>query len=367
MKFYAFYLPQFHPISENNEWWGKGFTEWTNVTKSKALYNGHYQPQLPADMGFYDLRCPEVKYEQANLAKNYGVDGFIYYHYWFHGKRLLNKPIDDLVTDNNFKFPFALCWANETWARTWDGLDHEVLIKQEYSNDDHVNHAKYLAKVFLNENYIRVDNKPLFLIYRPAKVEGLSFFISCLVKECQSLGLSAPHLSFVRASFSSENKKFAYEVADSVVDFQPNSDDFPPPVGLKNSLISFSMKILPNYIYQLIKRNVKVYKQVSYAGIVDYKTKEHFEANGCEVFPCCFPSWDNSPRRSTPTIIQNEDPEKFKRWLKASAEYADKNKNKIVFINAWNEWAEGCHLEPDQKMGDAFLKVVRNVKEVYQY
>jgi lipopolysaccharide biosynthesis protein len=366
MKFYAFYLPQYHPIPENNRWWGKGFTEWTNVTKSRPLFRGHRQPQLPSDLGFYDLRCPQVRYDQAAMASEYGVDGFIYYHYWFHGQRLLGQPLDDLLTDENYCFPFALCWANETWARTWDGLDHEVLIKQEYSRKDHKEHANFLAKVFAKENYIKVKNRPLLLLYRPAKVEDLEYFLTCLIEECKENNLEEPFISYVRASFSNENSTFDYTGCDAIVDFQPNSEDYPKPVGIKNKFVNFLKVMLPDSFYQFLKVNTKIYKTISYYDFVENKVNNPFSSDRKIIFPCCFPSWDNSPRRTTPTIIQNDEPKIFYQWLESAADQVRNQEEPIVFINAWNEWAEGCHLEPDQELGHKFLEAVKLVKNKYE-
>ena len=164
----AINLPQYHPFKENDEWWGKGFTEWTNVTKAKPRFRGHYQPHLPADMGFYDLRLPEVRQMQADLAKEYGIYGFCYYHYWFNGHRLMERPVSEILSSGEPDFPFMLCWANENWARNWDGGFKDILIEQNYSDDDDRNHMIYLCKeVFPDKRYIKVDGKPFFIIYKP--------------------------------------------------------------------------------------------------------------------------------------------------------------------------------------------------------
>lgn len=163
----AINLPQFHPFSENDEWWGKGFTEWTNVTKAKPRFWGHYQPHLPSDTGFYDLRLPEAREMQANMAREYGVDAFCYYHYWFNGKQLMERPIKEILETGKPDFPFMLCWANENWSRNWDGKFRSILIEQHYSEDDDINHMHYLcSKVFSDKRYLRIQGKPVFSIYR---------------------------------------------------------------------------------------------------------------------------------------------------------------------------------------------------------
>ena len=162
----AMYLPQFHPIPENDDWWGKGFTEWTNVAKAKPLFKGHYQPHLPADLGFYDLRIPEVGEAQAQLARNYGIYGFCYYHYWFNGKQLLNRPVDEVLNSGNPDFPFCLCWANENWSKRWNGSENDILIKQKYSSKDDLNHIKFLIQYFKDSRYIKINDRPLFIIYK---------------------------------------------------------------------------------------------------------------------------------------------------------------------------------------------------------
>ena len=194
----AFYLPQYHPIPENDEWWGKGFTEWTNVTKAKPIFRDHYQPHLPADLGYYDLRLPEVRQAQAELAKEYGIGGFCYYHYWFSGKRLLERPFNEVLASGKPDFPFCLCWANESWSRRWDGQETQVLTKQTYDGvSDTKNHIHWLIKAFKDPRYIRINDKPLFLIYRAKEIPELERMIVIWREEAEKAGLTGLYLCSV--------------------------------------------------------------------------------------------------------------------------------------------------------------------------
>jgi hypothetical protein len=195
----AFYLPQFHPIPENDQWWGKGFTEWTNVTKAKPLFSGHYQPQLPADLGFYDLRLLDISQAQASLARNYGIYGFCYWHYWFHGKRLLGQPIDAILASGQPDFPFCLAWANESWSRRWLGEEKEILIEQRYSLEDDRKQAEWLVQAFADPRYIKVHGRPMFLIYRPTSLPNAGQTTKTIRDVCQASGLPNPYLIGINA------------------------------------------------------------------------------------------------------------------------------------------------------------------------
>ncbi|MCX7012247.1 MAG: glycoside hydrolase family 99-like domain-containing protein, partial [Candidatus Sumerlaeota bacterium] len=198
----AFYLPQFHPIPENDEWWGKGFTEWTNVAKARPLFPGHYQPRVPADLGFYDLRVPETREAQAAMARAHGIEGFCYWHYWFNGKRLLEKPFDQMLATGEPEFPFCLAWANEDWTRTWDGRSSEILQKQEYGGQsDDTAHFDYLLRAFKDQRYMAVDGKPMFLIYRPADLPDPTATIALWRSLARESGLPGLHLVAIRTCF----------------------------------------------------------------------------------------------------------------------------------------------------------------------
>ena len=217
----AFYLPQYHPIPENDAWWGKGFTEWTNVTKARPLFPGHYQPHLPADLGFYDLRVAESREAQADLARQYGITGFCYYHYWFSGKRLLHRPFDEVLTSGRPDFPFCLCWANENWTRIWDGGDSEILMKQTYSHEDDLAHIRWLARAFADPRYIRVENKPLFIIYHAFQLPNIQKTTAIWRDECRRLGIG--EIFLCRVDTTGADVLPPKEVGlDAAVEFHPD-------------------------------------------------------------------------------------------------------------------------------------------------
>jgi hypothetical protein len=225
LKPIAINLPQYHPFAENDAWWGKGFTEWTNVAKAKPLFKGHYQPHLPADLGYYDLRLEEARVAQAELAKQYGIYGFCYYHYWFNGKRLMNRPIDDLLKSKKPDFPFMLCWANENWTRTWDGGDNEILISQQYGIEDDLAHIKFLCQVFADSRYIKIDSKPFLAIYKPHQLPNLKQTLKCWRNEAVKAGFAGLVIAFINQTSNFIDVESSG--ADYLIDFQPNFELLP--------------------------------------------------------------------------------------------------------------------------------------------
>jgi hypothetical protein len=219
----AIYLPQFHPVPENDLWWGKGFTEWTNVAKAKPLFDGHYQPHLPADLGFYDLRLAEVREEQAAMAKKYGIEGFCYYHYWFNGKRILERPFNEVLSSGKPDFPFMLCWANENWTKVWDGGENNILLEQKYSDEDDISHIKSLIPAFKDERYIKVDGKPVFAIYRSANIPDVKRTLETWRKEAKKEGLE---LYLCRMEgFGTWGESYLNDGFDAAISFEPFSKD----------------------------------------------------------------------------------------------------------------------------------------------
>ena len=350
IKAIAFYLPQYHPIPENDEWWGKGFTEWTNVAKSKPLFKEHYQPHLPADLGFYDLRLPEARQAQADLAREYGIHGFCYYHYWFNGKRLLERPFNDVLASDKPDFPFCLCWANENWTRRWDGQDQEILAEQVYSEENDRLHMQWLAQAFQDPRYIRVEGKPLFMVYRAMKIPDPKKTSQIWREEARKLGIGEIFLCRVE-SFSDEHTDPTQIGFDAAVEFQPDWGKLGLPLQTGRR-------------WNLARKLKLAEKAYANNRIFDYSTMVESmlkKPNPAYLrFPCVTPSWDNSARRrENATIIKDSAPEIYEQWLKQVIQNIVKdhrNSERIVFINAWNEWAEGNHLEPCQKWGRAYLE-----------
>lgn len=350
----AIYLPQFHPIPENDRWWGKGFTEWTNVSRARPQFPGHHQPHLPADMGFYDLRVPEVRAAQAELARQYGIHGFCYYHYWFTGRRILERPFNEALASGEPDFPFMLCWANENWTRRWDGQDKEVLLHQEYSAADDVNHIRSLFPAFSDSRYIRIDNKPVFMVYKTSLLPEPERTTERWRNEARAAGIGELYL--IRVEGYSRDPAPQQLGFDAAMPFAPDWRRLPP------------SRIAP--AWQRILRRAGLYEPyLEQQGVYSYaqlaETALARPDAGYLRFPCVTPMWDNSARRKQrgAAIFHGSTPDLYARWLcgaiaRFSPPSPDEN---LVFINAWNEWAEGNHLEPCQRWGRAYLEATRDV------
>jgi lipopolysaccharide biosynthesis protein len=369
-KLIAFYLPQYHPIPENDEWWGKGFTEWTNVAKSKPLFPGHYQPHLPADLGFYDLRLPEVREAQAKLAKEYGIHGFCYYHYWFNGRMVLEKPFNEVLDSGSPDFPFCLSWANENWTKRWDGLDQEVLLEQNYDAYDPIEHITWLEKAFRDSRYIRINGKPLFLVYKAGDIPKIEVIIDQWRTYIESKGYPGIYICFMRSDCTESGHSNIPGILDrgfdAYVDFQFGYFiDRNQRRESQNLLQKLARKIkspLSTALSLTTSASISSYRE-AVSKALSQKTTNY------KTFPCVFPSWDNSARRKKgQTITQNHDEELYGEWLEHATKKVQSNgkDEKIVFINAWNEWAEGCHLEPDMKNGHKFLEKTKTVIEKFK-
>ncbi len=350
----AFYLPQYHPIPENDAWWGKGFTEWRNVVKAKPSFKDHYQPHLPADLGFYDLRLIEVMEEQAALAKENGIHGFIYYHYWFNSKQVLELPVKNIIAQKKPDFPFMLCWANENWSRNWDGGFNKLLLEQHYSAEDDRLHMEYLCReIFDDSRYIKIDNKPVFAVYRTERFPDIAASAEVWKQVCKEQGFEGIYLLKVESFY---DRISPAEIGfDAAIEFQPEWADMPPKIP-----VGFTERIL----HKLHIRKSPKYKNrfFDYGQLVDKATSK--AAAPYKRYPGVTPMWDNTARRQEGAIVfKNSTPELYGEWLKhiaANFKPFSENEN-FIFINAWNEWAEGNHLEPCQKWGKQYLEMTRKV------
>lgn len=344
----AIYLPQFHPIPENDAWWGQGFTEWTNVAKARPLFPGHYQPHLPADLGFYDLRVPEVREAQAALAQAYGIHGFCYYHYWFNGQLLLERPLREVLESGKPDFPFCIAWANENWTRAWNGAEQEVLMRQEYSEDDDRAHIRWLLPYLKDRRYIRVRGKPVLLIYRVALLPNLMRTVQVWREEAERAGLPGLYLMRMENNHRDETGEIAGTGLDAAAEFQPRSVNAPR--------VWWAEQRGLRRLERLWHRNNLVREYSDLMSVALARPTAPFR------YPCVTPGWDNSARRAPggmqSNIWINSSPDVYERWLRETLRRFQPfgQDEDFVFVNAWNEWAEGNHLEPDQKHGRAYLE-----------
>ena len=347
IKLIAFYLPQFHPIAENDREWGKGFTEWTNVSKAVPQFAGHYQPRLPGELGFYDLRLKEIQQRQIELARQYGVHGFCYHHYWFHGKRVLDKPFQQVLADPSLDFPFCLCWANENWTRRWDGGDEDIIFAQQHSPEDDLAFIKDLEPALRDSRYIRINGKPLLIVYRPELLPDPKATAKRWRQHTIRAGIGDLFIVSA-ATFSFEDyQQIDY---DGLVQFPPNNID-------ATEITSNQHLLNKNY-----QGHIYDYQEFATKAIAALNGKSH-------TFPCVMMDWDNEARKpGKGHTFHNGSPQKYKQWLKSVCNFVAKNNDpqeKLVFINAWNEWAEGTYLEPDRQYGYAYLHKTREVlKEI---
>jgi lipopolysaccharide biosynthesis protein len=377
VRLIAFYLPQFHPIPENDLWWGPGFTEWTNVVRARPAYRGHYQPQLPADLGFYDLRLPESRYAQARLARQYGIHGFCYYHYWFQGKRLLEQPFEAVLHSGEPDFPFCLCWANEPWSRTWAGDEHSVLMAQQYSADDDRALIRSLLPAFRDRRYIRIDGKPLFLVYRVASLPHPARTADIWREEARKAGVGDLFLAKVESYAGQNYGDPAVLGFDAGVQFAPDSVCAGPQLSWSSWLREKRVDALSWTLFRALdKGGSRAAQWLAGAGLVDHGYVRHamyrYDTLVSNMlarprpthrwYPCVTPSWDNLARRPVGAkIYKDATPEKYGAWLSevVARQMQQPRDDRIVFVNAWNEWGEGNHLEPCVRWGHAYLEETR--------
>jgi glycosyltransferase involved in cell wall biosynthesis/GT2 family glycosyltransferase len=337
-KVIAFYLPQFHQIPENDRWWGSGFTEWTNVSSAMPQFEGHFQPRIPGELGYYNLLDPQVQAKQIQLAKNYGIGGFCFHFYWFNGKTLLEQPIINYLNNSSLDLPFCLSWANENWTRRWDGLDHEILIAQQYSPEDDIAFISYVSQYLLNERYIRVDGRPLIIIYRPGILPDTKKTVQGWREWCIDNGIGE---IFVAGTLSFDNEEPHKFGLDAMIEFPPNNMGAMEILHSLEKNVNFAGNLLEwRHFWQLSRK---------------YHNPDYLLFRGVN------PGWDNTARRKkNATVFLNNSPSLYREWLENAirdtlSRFGNRDR-RLVFVNAWNEWAEGAYLEPDEKYGYAWLR-----------
>lgn len=351
MKILALNLPQFHEIKENNEWWGQGFTEWTNVKKAKPLYKGHVQPVIPKDYNYYDLSKAETINWQAQLAKKYGVDGFVYFHYWYTGRKLLEKPCEILLNEPQINIQYCFCWANHPWTRAWDGKNHKILLQQTYGElEDWKQHMDYLLPFFQDVRYIKKDNKPVLIIYNASAIPKYDQMVEFWQKELIKKGFSG---LYTVEYISTKNPDVFGKHTDAVYEDEP-------------------MNCARFEINNIQKAKRLLAKKTNHIDYLDYDNlwnlilKKSRTYGKCEIISGAFCSWDNSPRRGNKgsTIVKGASPDKFQQYLeKLLLIKREKVSEDFLIINAWNEWGEGAVLEPSEQFQYRYLEAIKNALE----
>ena len=382
MKIIAFYLPQFHTIPENDEWWGKGFTEWTNVKKATSLFPGHKQPKVPLNNNYYNLLDDKVKIWQANIAKKYGIYGFCYYHYWYNGHMLLEKPMEQMLANKEVNIPFCIWWCNQPWTKSWVGSDNKVLISQKYGGrDEWIEHYKYLRQFFLDKRYILLDNKPIIGIYQPDTIVAVKEMKICWDNLAQADGFDGIHLMCTVKSYDSiVINKSLYDNFDSYVEwgFSLAADKYFKQSRngllriihlLKNKLFNVYEKLFghkPIFIEKILSlirmKNNSINKQViKYDYDTFWDLTLALKPYSKKSIPGAFVNWDNTARYGmNGSVMVNVSCEKFKNYLSKQIKNAKENyKSDFIFLQAWNEWAEWSVLEPDADNGYSYLKAVK--------
>lgn len=360
----AFYLPQFHPVPENDAFWGTGFSEWRNVVQARPRYRGHEQPHLPADLGFYDLRLAETRAAQAEMARAAGLHGFCYYHYWFGGRRLLNRPFDEVLASREPDFPFMLAWANENWTRAWDGGPREVLLSQTYSDADTRAHARHLIPIFSDSRYIQVGCRPVFAVYNAEDLPCPQSWTDVLRKTLQQDAGLEPYLVRVERYLDQDRRPPRELGFDAALEFQPFSRSFRKWLEMRPDLKRDPWRRTLNRLTRELQRTRPWRK---FDATYDLSAFAEFDARqpppDYTCFPGVCPSWDNSARRpqGASIIFRGSSPKMFEKWAtsKIRCFQPPSSEENLIFINAWNEWAEGCHLEPCLRHGHHWLESIR--------
>ena len=373
----ALYLPQFHPIPENNRWWGPGFTEWTNVAKAKPLFKGHVQPKIPADLGFYDLRLPEVRQQQADLAHEVGIEGFCYYHYWFGGKQLLERPFNEVLASGKPDFPFCLCWANHSWSnKTWNRKSNmqsnSMLIEQTYPGyDDDYNHFMNVLPAFHDKRYITIYGKPVFFLYNPWEHTRVKEWIVTWRKLAQENGLPGLHfVSMCDATLTFKlnpdgtksrvlpNVESSQDLFQTVLDMGFDAVNC---IGMRRGEMLSEGRMLNLCKTILRKAGLPIGQFFDYSRTV----KGFFppETKWENVYPTIVPQWDRSPRAATlDGIYVHATPKAFEEHINDALTYIEKKapEHRIMVLKSWNEWGEGNYVEPDLEFGHGWLEAIKN-------
>jgi lipopolysaccharide biosynthesis protein len=341
VRLIAFYLPQFHPIPENDAWWGEGFTEWTNVRRAKPNFVGHAQPRVPGELGYYDLRDPSVRQAQAELARSYGIHGFCYYYYWFNGRRLLERPLNEVVASGEPDFPFCVCWANENWTRRWDGGNDELLVAQTYSPENERAFFADLLPLFRDRRYIRVSGRPLVIVYRANLLPEPGRATETFRRVAREAGEADPYLATIHVPQMPSPLDWGF---DAGVEFPPHSTEAVP-------LTEHVEKLNANFVGD-------VWDYVSVAQYAIGRPLPDFPFHRGVMA-----GWDNTPRlQNNGHVFVNAHPDNYRRWLSAMVAQTRErwaHEERIVFVNAWNEWGESCYLEPDAEFGRGYLEATR--------
>ena len=338
----AFYLPQYHRIPENDAWWGEGFTEWTNVRRAQPLFPGHAQPRVPGALGYYDLDDPDVPERQAALARAHGVHAFCYYFYWFNGRRLLERPLEAMLARGTPDFPFCVCWANENWSRRWDGGDQGLLMEQHYGPDDSRRLFDAFLRLFADRRYVRVDGRPLLLVYKPELIPALQATLAQWREHARSAGEREPFLVCCETASRATPASLGF---DASVEF--------PPHQFQSYWLNATVRGLAPGFGGLV---------TSYRALVAQALVR--DASDAKRLRCIAPGWDHTPRRGLgSTVFAGASPELFGHWAEAMARDTRarmRGDEQLLFVNAWNEWAEGCYLEPDARTGTQYLEALRD-------
>lgn len=360
-KIIAYYLPQYHPIKENDEWWGKGFTEWTNVAKAKPLFRGHKQPNIPADLGFYDLRLPETRLAQANMAKKAGIYGFCYWHYWFgNGKQLLEQPLNEVVKSGEPNFPFCLGWANETWyAKVWNTKGNKkdkVLIEQTYPDkEDIIKHFKIVAPIIKDKRYITINDRPLFVIYKPLDIPNFPYFKTVWNTLLKESGIADSFYFIAYSIKDDDNKKIQQLGYDGI-----NMVRYGAYRWNKHCAKDNLLRIIVHKLFNTPLR-------LKYSNMIKYFVGKS-ERNNENIFPTIVPNWDHTPRSGRKGFLYEGVTSKlFKKHVEevlSVSESKPNNKN-IAFLKSWNEWGEGNYMEPDLRNGTMLIDTLQNIVEKY--